>query len=345
MAMSLGDIAGRFGCELRGDPGFVVHQVATLQSADSRSIAFLANAVYRSQLKATEAGAVIVAPADADACPTAALINPNPYLVYARVAAELHPADAFEPGISPAATIGNGSDVPQSCHVAAGVVIDEDVTLGERVYIGANSVVGRGSALGDDTSVMAGVIIYPHVRIGCRCILHGGAVIGADGFGIAKDETSAWIKVPQLGGVIIGDDVEIGANTAIDRGAIENTVIGNGVRLDNLVQVGHNVSIGAHTAIAGLTGVAGSATIGARCIIGGHAGIAGHIEITDDVVITGGTPVLSSLRKPGYYGGVATSADDIRKWRKNAARFSQLDEMARRLRRLEKRIEKSTGDE
>lgn len=345
MGLSLGDIAGRYGCELQGDPDFVVHHVATLKGADNRSIAFLANAVYRSQLGGTEAGAVIVSPDDAEACPTAALITPNPYLVYAHVAAELHPSEAFEPGISPAATIGSGADVPQSCHVAAGAVIDADVTLGERVYIGANSVIGLGSELGDDTRVMAGVIIYPEVRIGRRCILHGGVVIGADGFGIAKDESGAWIKVPQLGGVIIGDDVEIGANTAIDCGAIEDTVIGNGVRLDNLIQVGHNVSIGADTAIAGLTGVAGSATIGARCIIGGHAGIAGHIEVVDDVVVTGGTPVLSSLKKPGYYGGVATSADDIRKWRKNAARFSQLDEMARRLRRLEKQIETSSGDE
>ncbi|MDH3509667.1 MAG: UDP-3-O-(3-hydroxymyristoyl)glucosamine N-acyltransferase [Gammaproteobacteria bacterium] len=345
MGLSLGDIAARYGCELRGDPDFVVHHVATLKGADRRSIAFLANAVYRSQLGTTKAGAVIVSPDDAEACSTAALITSNPYLVYAHVAAELHPAEAVEPGISPATTIGSDADVPQSCHVAAGAVIDADVTLGERVYIGANSVIGRGSELGDDTRVMAGVIIYPGVRIGRRCILHGGAVIGADGFGIAKDESGAWIKVPQLGAVIIGDDVEIGANTAIDRGAIENTVIGNGVRLDNLIQVGHNVSIGADTAIAGLTGIAGSARIGARCIIGGHAGVAGHIEIVDDVVVTGGTPVLSSLKKPGYYGGVATSADDIRKWRRNAARFSQLDEMARRLRKLEKQIEKSTGDE
>jgi len=345
MAMSLGDIAGRYGCELQGDPDFVVHHVATLKGADSRSIAFLANAVYRSQLENTAAGAVIVAPDDAGACPTAALVTPNPYLVYAHVAAELHPAEVFAPGISPAATISTGADVPDSCHIETGVVIEKGVTLGERVHIGANSVIGRDSQIGDDSKVMAGVIIYPQVRIGCRCILHGGVVIGADGFGIAKDDSGAWIKVPQLGGVIIGDDVEIGANTAIDRGAIENTVIGNGVRLDNLIQIGHNVSIGANTAIAGLTGIAGSATIGARCIIGGHAGVAGHIEIVDDVVVTGGTPVLSSLRKPGYYGGVATSADDIRKWRKNAARFSQLDDMARRLRKLEKKIEKITGDE
>jgi len=343
--MSLGEIADRHDCELQGDPELVVYHVATLKGADSRSIAFLANTVYRSQLENTEAGAVIVAPADVEACPVSALITPNPYLVYAQVAAELHPAEVFEPGISPAATIGGSSDVPDSCHIAAGAVIDEGVTLGERVYIGANSVIGRGSAVDDDTRVMAGVTVYPQVRIGCRCILHGGVVIGADGFGIAKDDSGAWIKVPQLGGVIIGDDVEIGANTAIDRGAIENTLIGNGVKLDNLIQVGHNVSIGVNTAIAGMTGIAGSATIGARCIIGGHAGVAGHIEIVDDVVVTGGTPVLSSLKKPGYYGGVATSADDIRKWRKNAARFSQLDEMARRLRKLEKRIEKLTGDE
>jgi UDP-3-O-[3-hydroxymyristoyl] glucosamine N-acyltransferase len=342
--MRLGDIASRFGCELQGDPGFEVHHVATLKGADSRSIAFLANAVYRSQLETTSAGAVIIAPDDVQACPTSALITPNPYLVYAQVAAELHPAEVFEPEVSSAATIDSGADVPDSCHIAAGAVIEKGVALGERVYVGANAVIGRGSTVGDDSRLMSGVMIYPQVQIGRRCILHSGVVIGADGFGIAKDESHAWIKVPQLGGVTVGDDVEIGANTAIDRGAIENTVIGDGVRLDNLIQVGHNVSIGAHTAIAGLTGIAGSAKIGARCIIGGHAGVAGHIEIVDDVVVTGGTPVLSSLRKPGYYGGVATSADDIRKWRKNAARFRQLDEMARRLRKLEKKMEKSTGE-
>jgi UDP-3-O-[3-hydroxymyristoyl] glucosamine N-acyltransferase len=344
MGMTVGVIAERYDCELRGNPDLVVNHVATLKGATGDSLAFLANAVYRSQLATTKAGAVIVTAADADACPAAAIVTPNPYLVYAHVAAELHLAVDFEPGISAAATVAEKATVPRSCHVAAGAVIDDEVILGERVYIGANSVIGNGSEIGNDTSVRAGVIIYPQVKIGARCILHGGAVIGADGFGIARDESNCWVKVPQLGGVNIGDDVEIGANTAIDRGAIEDTVISSGVKLDNLIQIGHNVSIGAHTAIAGLTGVAGSATIGARCIIGGHSGIAGHIEVVDDVVVTGGTPVLSSLKKPGYYGGVATSADDIRKWRKNAARFSQLDEMARRLRKLEKQIEKSTGD-
>jgi UDP-3-O-[3-hydroxymyristoyl] glucosamine N-acyltransferase len=345
MGMTLGEIAGRFGCELRGDPDIVVHHVATLQGAKPGSIAFLANAVYRTQLEKTKADAVIIASEDADACPSAALITPNPYLVYAHVATELHPAANFEPGISAAATIAESAIVPGSCHVAPGAVIEDEARLGERVFIGANSVIGSKSELGNDTTIRAGVVVYAGVRIGERCIVHGGAVIGADGFGIAKDETNAWIKVPQLGGVKIGDDVEIGANTAIDRGAIEDTEICDGVRLDNLIQIGHNVRIGEHTAIAGLTGVAGSATIGARCIIGGHAGIAGHIEVADDVVVTGGTPVLSSLTKPGYYGGVATSAEDIRKWRKNAARFSQLDDMARRLRKIEKKVEKLAGDE
>lgn len=344
MGLSLGDIAGRYDCELRGDPDIVVHHVATLKRAERGSIAFLANAVYRSQLETTRADAVIVGPEDADSCPSAALVTPNPYLVYARVATELHPTVNFMPGISSAATVAETASVPKSCHIASGAVIEDGVSLGERVYIGANSVVGGDSGVGDDTSIHAGVVLYPGVRIGERCIVHSGVVIGADGFGIAKDATHAWVKVPQIGSVKIGDDVEIGANTAIDRGAIEDTVIGNGVRLDNLIQVGHNVSIGEHTAIAGLTGIAGSATIGARCIIGGHSGVAGHIEIADDVVVTGGTPVLSSLRKPGYYGGVATSADDIRKWRKNAARFSQLDDMARRLRKLEKKVGTSTGD-
>ena len=345
MSMHLGEIASRFDCELRGDPDVVVNHVATLKNAASGSVAFLANSVYRSQLENTRADAVIVTAEDADACPTAALVTVDPYLVYARVATELHPAVDFEPGISPAATVSQTATVPESCRIAAGAVIDDGAVLGERVFVGANSVIGVDAALGSDTTIHAGVVIYPQVQIGDRCILHSGVVIGADGFGIARDENSAWVKVPQLGSVRIGNDVEIGANTAVDRGAIEDTVISDGVRLDNLIQVGHNVKIGPHTAIAGLTGIAGSATIGARCIIGGHAGVAGHIEVADDIVVTGGTPVLSSLTKPGYYGGVATSADDIRKWRRNAARFSQLDEMARRLRKLEKQLDKSAGNE
>jgi len=345
MGLSLGELAGRYGCELHGDPDSVVEHVATLGSAGEDSITFLANPAYRSHLETTRAGGVILAPADLDACKTAALVTPNPYVVYAHIAAELHPAAALLPGIHPAATVAPGANIPGSCEVAAGAVVEADVVVGERVYIGSNSVIGTGACLGDDTRVTAGVIIYPNVRIGRRCIFHGGVVIGSDGFGIAKDESNAWVKVPQVGSVVIGDDVEVGANTTIDRGAIDDTIIGEGVKLDNHIQIAHNVSIGAHTAIAALVGVSGSTTIGARCIIGGHTGFAGHINIVDDVVIMAGTAVMNSIKKPGLYGGVAATADEASRWRKNVARYRHLDEMARRLRKLEKILDAKQGEE
>ena len=344
MGLSLGIIAAKYGCELRGDPDFEVGRVATLQNADGESITFLANSNYRSQLATTHAGAVILAPEDADDCPAAALITKNPYNVYAHVADTLHPAAVLTAGIDPAATVGPGCTVPESCQIAAGARLSDQVTLGERVYVGPNSVVGANTEIADDTRLMAGVVIYDKVRIGRRCLFHAGAVIGADGFGIAKDESNAWTKVPQLGAVVIGDDVEVGAVTTIDRGAIDDTVIGDGVKLDNHIQVGHNVTIGSHTVIAALVGISGSTRIGSRCIIGGQSGFAGHLEVVDDVVLTAGTPVLSSIRKPGVYGGVWTHADEASRWRRNAARFRHLDEMARRLRKLEKRVDELTGD-
>jgi UDP-3-O-[3-hydroxymyristoyl] glucosamine N-acyltransferase len=342
---TLGDIAGRYGCELHGDPDTVVERVATLSGAAEDSITFLANPAYRSQLESTAAGCVILGPDDVESCPTAALVNRNPYIVYAQVAAELHPAASLSPGIDPGATVADGADIPASCEVAAGAVIADGVTLGERVSIGANAFIGTGSRIGDDSRLMSGVNVYSNVRIGCRCILHSGAVVGSDGFGFAPDETRAYIKVPQVGGVVIGDDVEIGANTAIDRGAIDDTVIGDGVKLDNLIQVAHNVSIGAHTAIAALVGISGSTTIGSRCVIGGHSGFAGHINVVDDVMIGAGTAIMNSIKKPGMYGGAPAIADEIGRWRKNVARYRQLDSMARRLYKLEKKIEKaSDGD-
>jgi UDP-3-O-[3-hydroxymyristoyl] glucosamine N-acyltransferase len=344
MGLSLGEIAVRYGCELNGDPETRVDHVATLNGATADSISFLANSAYRSQLEETAAAAVILQADDADACPGSSLVSDNPYLVYAHVAAELHPPAALVPGVHPSASVAGDSTVPVSCEISPGVVVESGVVLGERVFVGPNSVVGRGSSIGDDTRVMAGVIIYHDVRIGLRGIFHGGVIIGADGFGIARDHSGTWAKVPQLGSVIIGDDVEIGASTTVDRGAIEDTVISNCVKLDNHIQVAHNVFIGEHTVIAALTGISGSVKIGARCHIGGHSGFAGHIEIADDIMITAGTPVLSSLTRAGAYGGVATSADDIRKWRKNAARFSQLDDMARRLRKLEKLVDKDSSN-
>jgi UDP-3-O-[3-hydroxymyristoyl] glucosamine N-acyltransferase len=343
MGATLGEIAGRFGCELHGDPDVVVERVATLTGAGQDSISFLANPAYRSQLEGTAAGCVILGPGDVESCPTAALVSGNPYIVYAQVAAELHPAANLSPGIDPGATVATGCEIPESSEVAAGAVISDGVVLGERVFIGANTFIGAGSRIGDDSRLMSGVNVYSNVRIGNRCIVHSGAVIGSDGFGFAPDETRSYIKVPQVGGVLIGDDVEIGANTTIDRGAIDDTLIGDGVKLDNLIQVAHNVSIGAHTAIAALVGISGSTTIGSRCIVGGHSGFAGHIYIVDDVMIGAGTAIMNSIKKPGMYGGAPATADEIGRWRKNVVRYRQLDDMARRLRKLEKLVEKSSG--
>jgi len=338
MGFSLGLLAVRYGCELRGDPDRVVERVATLASADDRALTFLANSHYRSQLAGTRAGAVILAAGDAAACPAAALITRDPYVVYARVASELHPDAPPVPGVHPTAVLGPGATIPASCEVGSGVVLGRDVVLGERVFLGPHTVLGDRVTIGADSRLMPGVTVYPGVRIGRRCVLHTGVVLGSDGFGFAREREGGYVKVPQLGSVVVGDDVEIGAHTTVDRGAIDDTIIGNGVKLDNQVQVAHNVRIGDHTVIAAQTGISGSATIGARCTIGGKAGFAGHIVVADDVIIGGGTNVTGSIRSAGIYAGGGTPADQIQRWRKNMARFSQLDELARRLRQLEKRI-------
>jgi len=344
MAMTLGVLAVRHGCELRGDPGTVVDHVATLAAAKEGALAFLANPLYRSQLAATKATAVVLAAQHIDACPASCLVSENPYLTYARIAAELHPPAPPQPGVIPGAHVAERCTVPRSCRVEAGAVVGAATVLGERVFVGANAVVSAACEVGDDTRIMAGAILYDHVRVGRRCLIHSGAVIGADGFGIAREASGAWTKVPQLGAVVIGDDVEVGANTTIDRGAIEDTVIGHGVKLDNQIQLGHNVVIGDHTAIAGMVGIAGSARIGARCIIGGYAGIGGHLTIADDVVIGGGAQVTRSIDRPGIYGG-AIPADEAARWRKNAVRFGQLDELAKRIQKLESVIRKRSGSE
>ena len=341
MGVSLGLLAVRYGCELRGDPGRVVERVSTLARADDRAVTFLANASYRSQLASTRAAAVILSAADAAKCPVAALITAEPYVVYARVASELHPSAPIEPGVHPSAVVGLGATVPASCEVGPGVVLGMGVVLGERVVLGPRTVVGDRVAIGADTRLMAGVTVCSDVRIGMRCVLQPGVVLGSDGFGFAREREGSYLKVPQLGSVAVGDDVEIGANTTIDRGAIDDTVIGNGVKLDNQIQVGHNVCIGEHTVIAAQTGISGSTTIGARCTIGGQAGFAGHIVVADDVIIGGGTSVTGSIREAGVYAGGGTPADHLQRWRRNMARFGQLDDLARRLRALEKSLSQS----
>jgi len=321
---SLGELAVRFALELRGDPDTRVSHVATLAQAEPGSLSFLADSRYRRDLLTTRASAVVLAPADAPACPVAALVTENPRLAFAHMAALLYPEPKYTPGIHPTAVVATGVRVPKSATVGALAVIEEDVELGERSWVGPGCIVQRGARLGEDTRLVARVHLYPGVELGARCLVHAGAVIGADGFGFALDGGS-WVKIPQVGSVRIGDDVEIGANTTIDRGAMGDTVIGEGAKLDNQIQVGHNVSIGAHTAIAACTGISGSTKIGKRCMVGGMVGFAGHLTIADDVVITGCSLVSASIREPGSYSSGMPTVP-TRAWRRMVAHLRRLGE-------------------
>ena len=321
---SLGELAVRFGLGLRGEPDLRVSRVATLSNAGRGALSFLANPRYRRQMQSTRAAAVLVGPDHAASCPVAALIDPNPYLVYARIAELLHPqAPAAAAGIHPTAVVAADARVAASATVGPLSVIEGDAEIGERVFVGPGCIVHRGARVGADSRLTARVTLCAAVRIGQRCILHAGAVIGADGFGFASN-AGTWVKVPQVGSVQVGDDVEIGANTTIDRGAIDDTVVEDGVKLDNQIQVGHNVTIGAHSAIAGCVGISGSTSIGRRCMIGGAVGIAGHLTIADDVVVTGCSLVSASIRQAGSYSS-GMPAVETRKWRRMVARLRRLD--------------------
>ncbi|MEX2495744.1 MAG: UDP-3-O-(3-hydroxymyristoyl)glucosamine N-acyltransferase [Woeseia sp.] len=334
MQATLGELAIRFGCELAGDPDTTVTQVATLANADEKSLTFLANPAYRKDLPATHAAAVVLRPEDLEACPVAALISQDPYTSYAHMAGVLHPSPPLIAGTHESAIIAPSANVSGGAQVAARAVIGEDSVVEDGVYVGIGAVVGPRCRIGQGTRLHANVTIVEDVRIGRRCIVHSGAVIGCDGFGNARSDTG-WVKVPQIGGVEIGDDVEIGANTTIDRGAIEDTVLENGVRLDNLIQIAHNVRIGEHTAMAAFSGVSGSTIIGKRCMFGGQAGIVGHIRICDDVIVGGATMVSRDIREPGFYTA-SFPAEKNRDWKRIVARFRRIEELARRVARLER---------
>ena len=320
-------LAERFGLLLHGADR-EVSGVATLAAATPEQLGFLANPRYRAQLAETRAGVVVVRAEDAAARPGTALIASDPYAVFAKIAAlfdrrqaaaaGIHPSAVIEPSarIDPAASIGPHASVGARSTVAAGAVV------------GPGCVIGDDCTIGEDCELVARVTLVKRVRLGKRVLIHPGAVLGADGFGIAMD-AGRWLKVPQLGGVLVGDDCEIGANTTIDRGALEDTVLEEDVRLDNQIQIGHNVHIGAHTAMAGCSAVAGSARIGRRCLIGGGAGVLGHLELCDGVVVTAMSLVTHSIRAPGEYSS-GTPLMPNRDWRKSAARFKQLDRIARR---------------
>jgi UDP-3-O-[3-hydroxymyristoyl] glucosamine N-acyltransferase len=299
--LTLGEIVQRLGGRVAGDPQTLVHQVASLEGAAPQHISFFTGSRYRAQLAATRAGAVIVGPEAERETTLPRIVAQNPYAYFARLSQLFNPLVVQPPGV----------------HASA--VVAKSAKLGARVSIGAGCAIGERVTIGDDSVLYPRVVVYPGCSIGARAIVHGGAVIGADGFGIAEDE-GRWVKIPQIGAVRIGDDVEIGANTTIDRGAIEDTVIEEGVKLDNQIQVGHNVRIGAHTAIAGCTGIAGSADIGRHCTIGGAAIILGHLRIADHVNISAGTLISRSILKPGTYTGVYPF-DEHSSWARAAAQL------------------------
>ncbi len=334
MGATLGELAVRFGCELRGDPDVFVKTVGTLPGAAPDAIAFYVNSRLRRELARTRAAAVVIAPEAAADSPVPVLVAPHPHAIFARIAMLLHPLQAAAAGVHPSAVVSPSAHVAASAHVGALVTVGEGAVVGERAVLGPGSVVGERVTVGDDVRLVARVTLCDEVTVGARSVLHPGAVIGADGFGFAP-ERGAWIKVPQIGSVRIGEDVEIGANTTVDRGAIEDTVIADGVKIDNQVQVGHNVRIGAHTAIAGCVGIAGSATIGARCQIAGQAGIAGHLSICDDVVLTARALVVNDITEPGIYAS-AVPVEKFADWRRILGRLKRIDTLARKVSSLQR---------
>jgi len=337
MPTTLRELAEAFSCRLHGDPGRIITSVGTLGGAGPDSITFLANPLYRAQLAATRAGAVILDEKDRASCPTACLVHPRPYATFARIATFLHPAPAPMPGVHPSAVIAATARVASSAEVGPSVVIGAGSVIGESAVVGPSSVLGANVEVGVGTRLVARVTVLDGVRIGARCILQPGAVIGGDGFGFAPD-SGVWVKIPQLGSVVIGDDVEIGANTCVDRGTIEDTVIEDGVKLDNLVQIAHNVRVGAHTVMAAMSGAAGSTKIGKRCMIGGGAVMINSIEVCDDAVFTFRSAVLRSVERPGVYSGTLP-AEEAAQWRRNAVRFRKLDELAARVTAAERLLE------
>jgi UDP-3-O-[3-hydroxymyristoyl] glucosamine N-acyltransferase len=339
---TLGEIVAALGGEFAGDAGRRIEHIAALAEADAATLSFVAQPRYAALLPTTRAGCVIVTPAlrEQVGAGTATITTADPYLYFARLsqwwAARRDPAEP--PGIHPSAVVEPGAQVDAQARVGALAFVGRGARIAAGVVVGAQAYIGRDAVVGAGSRIVARAYVGERCRLGARCVVQPGAVIGGDGFGFApdRDAQGRWVKIEQLGAVQIGDDVEIGANTCIDRGALGDTVIAEGAKLDNLIQVAHNVRIGAHTAIAGCVGIAGSATIGAHCLIGGAAMIAGHLEIADHVRISGGTLVSHSIRRPGHYTAVFP-LDDNAAWEKNAATLRQLHRLRERVRELEKK--------
>ena len=336
--VAVAELAAFVQGRLHGDAARPIAGVASLERAQAHQVSFVTGSRHLAALAATAAGAVLVAPAQVAAVPAgcAAIEVADPYAAFARIAQRFAAAAAHRPpaGIHAHASVAADAVVAPSAHVGPRAVVESGARIGERCVIGPGCVVGRGAVVGDDTHLVANVTLYHDCAIGARCIVHAGAVIGADGFGFAP-ESGRWIKIPQTGRAIVGDDVEIGANTAIDRGALDDTIIGDGCKLDNLIQIGHNVQVGEHTAMAACAGVSGSTRIGAHCMVGGGAGFVGHIQVCDRAVIGGMTMVTRSITQPGFYTGAFPLMTN-RDWERAAVNVRQLDALRRRVRALER---------
>lgn len=332
---SLAELAARLGATLVGDGERRISGLATLSDAGPEDLSFLANKAYLKYLPDTRAAAVLIHPAHAGECPTARLELDNPYLAYAELSRLFDPLAARTSlGIHATAAVADGVTLGHSVSVGPQAVIEAGAVLGDDVVVGPGSVVGADSVIGAGSRLHANVTVYHGVTIGARVILHSGCVIGADGFGFAHDG-AGWHKIAQLGGVVLGDDVEVGSCSSIDRGALGDTVIGNDVKIDSQVQIAHNVQIGDHSALAGCVGIAGSTRVGRHCMLGGGVGLSGHLTICDGVQVTGMSLVTNSIAQPGVYSS-GTGAMSNALWRKNAVRFKQLDDIAKRLARLER---------
>lgn len=333
-----GDLVSNDGAASPGDR--LIHRIGPLDSADATTISFLSNPRYRAQLQDTAAGCVIVAPAVQDGARAGcvALVTPDPYLYFARLTQWWAARTRVAPpvGVHPSAVVAADAVLGEGVSVGPLAVVEAGAVIGRGAVVGAHAFVGAGVVIGEGTRLAPRVTLMPGTRLGARCLLHSGVVIGADGFGFAPTQ-GRWEKIEQLGGVRIGDDVEIGANTCIDRGALDDTVIGTGVKLDNLIQIGHNVQIGDHSAMAGCVGIAGSARIGSGCTVGGGAIVLGHLALADGVHISAASVVMRSISKPGQYSGVFP-LDDNASWEKNAATLRQLHTLRDRLRALEKKM-------
>lgn len=342
VTIKLGQLAEFLGATLRGDSEQQITGLATLQEAGPAQLSFLANPQYRKYLAGSQAAALLLKEADAEGFAGNALVVPDPYLAYARLSHLFDPKPKAPAGIHPSAVIAADAVVDPTASIGPFVVIEAGARIGAQVTLGAHCVIGARSEIGEGGWLAPRVTLYHDVRIGKRVVIQSGAVLGGEGFGFAN-EKGIWQKIAQIGGVTIGDDVEIGVNTAIDRGALADTVIGNGVKLDNQIQIAHNVQVGDHTAMAACVGISGSTKIGKHCMLAGGVGLVGHIDICDNVFLTGMTMVTHSITEPGAYSS-GTAMQPAAEWRKSAARIRQLDDIARRLKQLEKRVGEVTPD-